>query len=58
MSEYRPLQHQSMPQGYEHETIFASIELWADDPPEYIMLGDFRYKLDSAIEGACKQQSL
>lgn len=46
MSEYEPLQHQSKPQGYEHETIFANIELWADKLPDVIVLGDYRYRLE------------
>lgn len=56
MSEYRPYQHQSKPQGCEHESIFANVELWTDDPPEYILLGDYRYKLDSTKEEACQPQ--
>ena len=46
MSEYRPFQHQSQPQGCKHETIFANVELWADSPPDVIVLGDFRYRLE------------
>ena len=46
MSEYRPYQHKSKPQGCEHESIYANVELWVDDPPAVIMLGDFRYRLE------------
>lgn len=45
MSEYRPYQHQSKPQGCEHESIFANVELWVDKLPDVIVLGDYRYRL-------------
>lgn len=45
MSEYRPPQHTGRPQGCQHDTIFAAVELWADMPPSTIVLGEFRYEL-------------
>lgn len=40
---YVPHQHQSKPIGCTHETIFASVELWVDDPPDVIEFGCYRY---------------
>lgn len=40
---YVPHQHQSKPLGCTHETIFASVELWVDDPPDVIEFGCYRY---------------
>lgn len=46
MSEYRPRQHSGKPQGHQHETLCANVELWTDSPPDVIVLGDFRYRLE------------
>lgn len=43
---YVPGQHTAKPIGYKHDTIFAFVELWADEPPECIVLGDYRYRLE------------
>lgn len=40
---YHPHQHQSKPLGCQHETLYASVELWVDDPPDIIELGAETY---------------
>lgn len=47
---YVPNYHKAKPIGYEHDTIFASVELWADDPPERIAFGDLVYALERTSE--------
>lgn len=47
---YVPHQHRAKPQGCDHDTIFASVELWADSPPNKIRLGEYVYVLESSDE--------
>ena len=53
---YTPHQHMAQPQGCSHMTIFASVELWHDDPPDVIEIGEYRYgrieKEDISSDGA------
>jgi len=46
MRVYKPYCHRARPQGYDHDTIFASVEIWVDDLPDAIAFGDIRYVLD------------
>lgn len=43
MSEYVPRQHTGKPQGSNHRIISANVELWEDEPPQFIVLGRYRY---------------
>lgn len=47
---YIPHQHKARPQGSEHDTLFASIELWLDQLPDVIVLGGHRYRRDETME--------
>lgn len=45
---YIPHQHTAKPQGCDHVTIFASVELWEDDPPDVISFGKHRYRIEKS----------
>lgn len=52
MSVYVPRQHTGRPQGCEHDIISANVQLWDDEPPTKIVLGNHVYELKKD-EGKC-----
>lgn len=45
MGTYVPKQHTGRPMGDMHDTLWASLSLWLDEPPENISLGPYTYAL-------------
>jgi hypothetical protein len=55
--DYAPMQHVAQPQGTRHPTVWASVELYDDDPPKRIILGRHVYILDMAHEAKLAEES-
>lgn len=43
MKEYVPYQHIARPLGCEHTICFANVELWMDELPESLLIGNVRW---------------
>lgn len=52
---YKPYQHKARPQGYNHDTVFASIELWMDDLPDALDIGGFLWVKEKPKEDRDEQ---
>ena len=51
---YVPRQHHYTQYGSLHDTLYAAVELWLDDPPDVIEFGSYRYELKKNLENAEK----